>query len=75
VLKPNATLIVSVDATEITAEGRNEADDETLSLRATIEPNAFGGAGVRWPGSAGVNSRNIFSVVEISYPEEGGSGK
>lgn len=75
VLKPNATLIVSVDGTEITAEGRNEADDETLSLRATIEPNAFGGAGVRWPGSAGVNSRNIFSVVEISYPEEGGSGK
>ncbi len=69
VLKPNATLRVSVDGTEISADGRNETDGDTLTLRGTIEPNAFGGAGVRWPGSAGVNSRNIFSVIEIAYPD------
>jgi hypothetical protein len=49
VLKPNATLRVSVDGPEISADGRNETDGDTLTLRGTIEPNAFGGAGVRWP--------------------------
>ena len=68
VWKPNCTLTVSVDGTTISAEARNDVDGEVLSMRETIEPNAFGGAGVRWPGSAGVNSRNIFSVIEVSYP-------
>jgi hypothetical protein len=71
VLKPNARLTVSVIGTRIQAEGANETDSDTLSLSGTIEPNAFGGAGVRWPGSAGVNSRNIFSVIEIAYPVGG----
>jgi len=68
VLKPNATLTVTVDGTTIAAEGRNDIDGETLSLRGTIEPPASGGAGVRWPGSAGVNSRNVFSVIEVTFP-------
>lgn len=68
VVKPNTTLTLSVNGTAIAAEASNQVDGETLSLHATIEPNPFGGAGVRWPGSAGVNSRNIFSVIEIAYP-------
>lgn len=75
VLKPNATITVRVDGATISAEGANEVDQETLSLRETIEPNPFGGAGVRWPGSTGVNSRNIFSVIEISYGDSVGSAR
>jgi hypothetical protein len=68
VWKPNCTLTVSVDGATISAEARNDVDGEELSMRGTIEPNAFGGAGVRWPGSVGVNSRNVFSVIDVSYP-------
>ena len=70
VWKPNCTLTVSVDGATISAEARNDADGEVFSMRETVQPNTFGGAGVRWPGSAGVNSRNIFSVIEVSYPVE-----
>ena len=52
------------------AEARNDVDGEVLSMRETIVPNGYGGAGVRWPGSAGVNSRNVFSVIEVTYPGE-----
>jgi hypothetical protein len=70
VWKPNCTLTLSVDGPSMIAIARNDVDGEVLSMKETIEPNAFGGAGVRWPGSAGVNSRNVFSVIEVTYPAE-----
>jgi len=45
--KPNCTLTLSVDGATIAAEAGNDEDGEVLAMRGTIEPNAFGGAGVR----------------------------
>jgi hypothetical protein len=70
VWKPNCTLTLSIEGSVMTAEARNDVDGEVLSMRETIAPNAYGGAGVRWPGSTGVNSRNVFSVIEVTYPGE-----
>ena len=70
VFKPNTTIILSVSGTKLTAKGSNSVDGESLSLGATIAPNPFGGAGVYWSGSVPVGNSNVYSQIQISYPEK-----
>jgi hypothetical protein len=68
VFKPNATIVLSVDRNTFTATGSNTTDGETLSLKATITPNKYGGAGVAWTGSVPFGNSVVVSQFEISYP-------
>jgi hypothetical protein len=68
VFKPNATITLAVVGNTFTASGSNTADSETLSLRATITPNNYGGAGVAWTGSVPFGNSVVVSQFEISYP-------
>ena len=70
VFKPNTELTLKVTGTRITATARNDVDDETLALEATITPNDFGGAGVAWHGTTPRGNSNTYSRFEISYPGE-----
>jgi hypothetical protein len=72
VFKPNATLVLSIDGNTFTATGSNTVDAETLSLKATIAPNSFGGAGVAWTGSVPFGNSVVVSQFEISYPRPTG---
>jgi Pectinesterase len=68
VFKPNTTIVLSVNGDTFTATGSNTTDAETLSLKATITPNNFGGAGVAWTGSVPFGNSVVVSQFEISYP-------
>jgi len=68
VFKPNTTIVLSVDGNTFTATGSNTADSETLSLKAAIAPNNYGGAGVAWSGSVPFGNSVVVSQLAISYP-------
>ncbi len=68
VFKPNATITLAVVGNTFTATGSNTADSETLSLKASITPNNYGGAGVAWTGSVPFGNSVVVSQFEISYP-------
>ncbi len=68
VFKPNATIVLSVNGNTFIATGSNTVDAETLSLKGTITPNNFGGAGVAWAGSVPFGNSVVVSQFEISYP-------
>ena len=68
VFKPNATIVLSVQGNTFTATGSNTVDAETLSLKGTITPNNYGGAGVAWTGSVPFGNSVVVSQFEISYP-------
>ena len=67
VFKPNTTITLSIAGSTFTATGSNTADSETLSLKGTIEPNKYGGAGVAWTGSVPFGNSVVISQLEISY--------
>jgi hypothetical protein len=68
VFKPNATIVLSVNGDSFAAIGSNTADGEALSLKATITPNKYGGAGVAWTGSVPFGNSVVVSQFEVSYP-------
>jgi hypothetical protein len=68
VFKPNTTIVLSVDWDTFTATGSNTADGETLSLKATIARNSYGGAGMAWSGSVPFGNSVVVSQFEITYP-------
>ncbi len=68
VFKPNATINLAVTRNTFTATGSNTVDAETLSLKATIAPNNYGGAGVAWTGSVPFGNSVVVSQFEVSYP-------
>jgi hypothetical protein len=68
VFKPNATINLSVEGNIFSAIGSNTTDAEKLSLKATITPNNYGGAGVAWTGSVPFGNSVVVSQFEISYP-------
>jgi hypothetical protein len=70
VFKPNTTIVLMVDNNTFTATGSNTTDGETLSLKATIVPNNYGGAGVAWTGSVPFGNSVVVSQFEISYPRQ-----
>jgi hypothetical protein len=70
VFKPNTTIVLSVDGNTFTATGSNTVDGETMSLKGTIAPNNYGGAGVAWTGSVPFGNSVVVSQFEISYPRE-----
>ena len=70
VFKPNATIALSVEGNTLTATGSNTVDAETLSLKGTITPNNYGGAGVAWTGSVPFGNSVVVSQFEISYPRQ-----
>ncbi|MGH9589639.1 MAG: pectinesterase family protein [Terracidiphilus sp.] len=70
VFKPNTTIVLSITGSEFTATGRNTVDSDTLSLKAGIQRNSFGGAGISWSGSVPFGNSNVISKFEISYPGE-----
>jgi hypothetical protein len=70
VFKPNTTIVLAVTGNTLTATGSNSTDGETLSLRGTISPNTFGGAGIAWTGSVPFGNSNVISQFEISYPAQ-----
>jgi pectin methylesterase-like acyl-CoA thioesterase len=69
VFKPNTTLTLAIIGSTFTATGSNTADGETLSLKGTVDPNNFGGAGVAWTGSVPFGNSVVISQFAISYPE------
>jgi len=64
VFKPTTRLTLKVTGTTLTVNASNNVDEEVLTLKGTITPNRFGGAGVNWPRG----STNTYSRIEISYP-------
>jgi hypothetical protein len=68
VFKPNTTFTLAIDGNTITATGSNTTDADTLSLKATIKPNKFGGAGIAWSGSVPFGNSVVVSQFQISYP-------
>lgn len=70
VFKPNTTIVLLADGDTLTATGSNTTDGETLSLKATIAPNHYGGAGVAWTGSVPFGNSVVVSQFEIAYPRE-----
>src|SRR5204862_338412 len=68
VFKPNTQLTLKVVGDKLTARARNDVDDDTLSLEATITPNDFGGAGVAWFGTVPRGNSNVYSLFRITYP-------
>ncbi len=72
VFKPNTTITLFIAGSTFTATGSNTTDRETLSLKGTIAPNKYGGAGVAWTGSVPFGNSVVVSQFEISYPAETG---
>ena len=70
VFKPNTTIVFSVNWDTFTATGSNTVDGETLSLKAIITRNNYGGAGVAWTGSVPFGNSVVVSQFEITYPRE-----
>ncbi len=68
VFKPNTILVFSVDGNRFSVTGSNTTDGETLSLKATITPNNYGGAGIAWTGSVPFGNSVVVSQFEITYP-------
>jgi hypothetical protein len=68
VFKPNTFMTIEVVGSAISASAHNDVDKEILSLRDTIVPNRFGGAGVYWNGSVPRGNSNVYSLFKISYP-------
>jgi hypothetical protein len=68
VFKPNTTITLAITGSTFTATGSKSVDGETLSLKGTITPNVFGGAGVAWTGSVPFGNSVVISQFEISYP-------
>ena len=68
VFKPNTTITLAITGSTFTATGWNSTDKETLSLKGTIAPNAYGGAGIAWTGSVPVGNSVVLSQFQISYP-------
>jgi hypothetical protein len=68
VFKPNTTFTLAIDGNTFTATGSNTTDADTLSLKATIKPNKFGGAGIAWSGSVPFGNSVVVSQFQISYP-------
>jgi hypothetical protein len=68
VFKPNATITLAINGSTFTATGSNTTDGETLSLKGTVDPNNFGGAGVAWTGSVPFGNSVVVSQFAISYP-------
>lgn len=67
VFKPNTTFILSIMGSTFTARAANTMDSETLSLKAPIVPNKFGGTGVYWSGTVRTGNSSIISQLTISY--------
>jgi hypothetical protein len=68
VFKPNTTITLAIEGTTFTATGSNTTDGDTLTLKATIAPNTYGGAGIAWTGSVPFGNSVVVSQFEISYP-------
>ncbi len=68
VFKPNTTIVLSAVGNTLSATGSNTTDGETLSLKATITPNHYGGAGIAWTGSVPFGNSVVVSQFEISHP-------
>jgi MYXO-CTERM domain-containing protein len=68
VFRDNTELTMKVTGDQLTVEGHNTSNGETLSLSGTIAPNDFGGAGVAWGGTVSRGNSNVYSKFEISYP-------
>lgn len=68
VFKPTTYLTLKVVGSAISATAHNDVDKEVLSLKDTITPNRFGGAGVYWNGSVPIGNSNVYSLFKISYP-------
>jgi hypothetical protein len=68
VFKPNTTITLSIAGTTFTAIGLNSVDGDTLSLKGTIVPNSFDGAGLAWSGSVRFGNSVVVSQFQISYP-------
>ena len=69
VFKPNTTITLGLTGDTFTATGSNTTDGDTLSLKGTIAPNTYGGAGVAWTGSVPFGNSVVISQFEISYPK------
>ena len=68
VFRGNTALVMKVVGDQLTVDGHNTANSQTLSLQGTITPNDFGGAGVAWYGTVPPGNSNVYSQLEISYP-------
>jgi len=68
VFKPNTYMTLSIAGSTFTVQAHNDVDSETLSLSANVPANAYGGAGIRWSGSAPIGNSNVISTFRISYP-------
>jgi hypothetical protein len=69
VFRPSTELVLKVIGDQITVEAHNNATSDTLALAGTITPNDFGGAGVAWYGTVPRGNSNVYSRIEISYPD------
>jgi hypothetical protein len=68
VFKPSTQLTIAVVSNHVTVSAMNNRDSQTLSLEGDITPNDFGGAGVAWFGTIPQGNSNVYSKIEISYP-------
>jgi len=68
VFRPSTELVLKVIGDQITVEAHNNSTSDTLALAGTITPNDFGGAGVAWYGTVPRGNSNVYSRIEISYP-------
>ncbi|MEY2932878.1 MAG: hypothetical protein RL033_3627 [Pseudomonadota bacterium] len=68
VFRPSTEFLLSVTGDRLTVEAHNDATADTLALEGTITPNDFGGAGVAWYGTVPRGNSNVYSRIEISYP-------
>ncbi len=72
VLLPSTHVTLRVVGTKFTAELRNDVNQETVSLAATVEPNKFGGAGAFWSGTVYRGNSVAYSQFKIAYPGQAG---
>jgi hypothetical protein len=68
VFKPNTYMTLSIVGNAFTVTAHNDVDADTLSLQGTVDPNRYGGAGVRWSGSIPQGNGNVYSSFKITYP-------
>ena len=64
VMRRDTHLTLKVTGNTLTATASNTRDNQTLSLEGIIEPNRFGGTGIRWAGG----STGVCAYYEITYP-------
>jgi hypothetical protein len=67
VFKPNTYATLSIAGSAFTVKAHNDADGEILELSATVPPNGYGGAGIRWSGSTPMGNSFVVSAFRISY--------